>query len=166
MLAGVFLVKLPLDLSIGSGNGLVLPGKKPLRELLLTQICVTIWDIRPQCLGTVRFKLNGWYFTDIIFKWILLRENFYTLNQISWKFVPKVLIHDRSPLVQILFSADRVMTIIIDIDADVQTGFNTLRPRQNGCHFPDNIFKCIFLNENVWILFLKVQLTIFQHWFR
>ena len=29
--------------------------------------------------------------------------------------------------------------------------FNTLRPRQNGCHFPDDIFKCIFLNENVWI---------------
>ena len=29
--------------------------------------------------------------------------------------------------------------------------FNTLRPRQNGCHFPDYIFKYIFLNENVWI---------------
>ena len=28
---------------------------------------------------------------------------------------------------------------------------NTLRPRQNGRHFPDDIFKCIFLNENVWI---------------
>ena len=28
---------------------------------------------------------------------------------------------------------------------------NTLRPRQNGCHFTDDIFKCIFLNENVWI---------------
>ena len=27
-------------------------------------------------------------------------------------------------------------------------GINTLRPRQNGRHFPDNIFKCIFLNEN------------------
>ena len=27
----------------------------------------------------------------------------------------------------------------------------TLRPRQNGCHFPDNIFKWIFLNENAWI---------------
>ena len=26
---------------------------------------------------------------------------------------------------------------------------NTLRPRQNGRHFPDNIFKCIFLKENV-----------------
>ena len=28
---------------------------------------------------------------------------------------------------------------------------NILRPRQNGCYFADNIFKCIFLNENVWI---------------
>ena len=28
---------------------------------------------------------------------------------------------------------------------------NTLRPRQNGRHFPDAIFKWIFLNENVWI---------------
>ena len=29
--------------------------------------------------------------------------------------------------------------------------FNTSRPRQNGRDFVDNIFKCIFLNENVWI---------------
>ena len=28
---------------------------------------------------------------------------------------------------------------------------NTLRPRQNGRPFADEIFKCIFLNENVWI---------------
>ena len=28
---------------------------------------------------------------------------------------------------------------------------NTLRQRQNGRHFQDGIFKCIFLNENVWI---------------
>ena len=28
---------------------------------------------------------------------------------------------------------------------------NTLRPRQNGRHFADDIFKCVFLNENVWI---------------
>ena len=28
---------------------------------------------------------------------------------------------------------------------------NTLGPRQNGRHFPDDIFKCIFLNENIWI---------------
>ena len=28
---------------------------------------------------------------------------------------------------------------------------NTLRPRQNGRHFADDIFKCSFFNENVWI---------------
>ena len=28
---------------------------------------------------------------------------------------------------------------------------NTLRSRQNGRHFPEDIFKWIFLNENVWI---------------
>ena len=31
---------------------------------------------------------------------------------------------------------------------------NTLRMRQNGRHFPDNIFKCIFLKEDVWILIM------------
>ena len=29
---------------------------------------------------------------------------------------------------------------------------NTLRPRQNGGYFADNILKCIFVKENVWIL--------------
>ena len=28
---------------------------------------------------------------------------------------------------------------------------NILRPRQNGHHFADSIFKCILLNGNVWI---------------
>ena len=31
-------------------------------------------------------------------------------------------------------------------------GINTVKPRQNRCHFADSIFKCIFLNENVLIL--------------
>ena len=50
---------------------------------------------------------------------------------------------------------------------------NTLRLRQNGGHFPDDSFKCIFLNEKTWILnlislnlVLSVQLTICQHWLR
>ena len=33
----------------------------------------------------------------------------------------------------------------------------TLRPRQNGRHFADDIFKCIFLNENVSIS-IKISL--------
>ena len=35
--------------------------------------------------------------------------------------------------------------------------FNTLRPRQDGCHFPDNILKWIFFNENLWIS-IKISL--------
>ena len=34
---------------------------------------------------------------------------------------------------------------------------NTLRPRQNGRRDADDVFKCIFLNENIWI-FLKISL--------
>ena len=33
-----------------------------------------------------------------------------------------------------------------------QGRFNTLRPRQYCCHLTDDIFKCIFMNETVWIL--------------
>ena len=36
---------------------------------------------------------------------------------------------------------------------------NTLRPRQNGCHFLDDIFKCIFLNENIYIS-IKISLKV------
>ena len=48
---------------------------------------------------------------------------------------------------------------------------NTLRPRQNGPHLAYDIFKYIFWNEISWLkfhwsLFLRVQLTICQHWFR
>ena len=49
------------------------------------------------------------------------------------------------------------------------TYLNTLRLRQNGCHFADNIFKGIswmkiyeFWLKFLWSLFLCVQLTIFQ----
>ena len=34
---------------------------------------------------------------------------------------------------------------------------NTLRPRQNGRRFADDVFKCIFLNENV-IISIKISL--------
>ena len=33
----------------------------------------------------------------------------------------------------------------------LHTHINTLRPRQNGRNFPDDIFKCISLNENASI---------------
>ena len=47
---------------------------------------------------------------------------------------------------------------LIEIDFYVAAGdeaplaridLTQLRPRQNGRHFPDDIFKCIFLKENI-----------------
>ena len=43
-----------------------------------------------------------------------------------------------------------------------QIDLNTLRLRQNGRHFADDIFKCIFLNENDWIL-IKIALKFVPH---
>ena len=44
---------------------------------------------------------------------------------------------------------------------------------RNVSHFADDIFRCIFVNEQFgffikfhWSLLLRVQLTITQHWFR
>ena len=44
---------------------------------------------------------------------------------------------------------------------------------QNGRHFTDDIFRCRFVNEKFvfglklyWNSFLRVQMTITQHWFR
>ena len=34
---------------------------------------------------------------------------------------------------------------------------NTLRPRQNGPHFAGDLFKCNFVNENIWIS-IKISL--------
>ena len=39
----------------------------------------------------------------------------------------------------------------------IRCSFNSLRPRQNRRHFADDIFKCIFLNENVDIS-IKISL--------
>ena len=36
-----------------------------------------------------------------------------------------------------------------DISNEMLFSFYALKPRQNDRHFPDDFFKCIFLNENV-----------------
>ena len=43
--------------------------------------------------------------------------------------------------------------------------FITLRSRLNSRYFQKDTLKCIFLNGNAWIS-IKIQLTIFQYWFR
>ena len=50
-----------------------------------------------------------------------------------------------------------LVQIVISRGGSTFSGINTLRPRQNGRHFADDIFKCIFINENAWIA-LKISL--------
>ena len=48
--------------------------------------------------------------------------------------------------------------------------WKTFRPRKNGWHYADDIFKSIFSNIDFWIsnkiLILWVLLTICHHWFK
>ena len=44
-----------------------------------------------------------------------------------------------------------ICTITYNLIHSIEITFNILRPRQNGHHFIDDIYKCIFLIENVWI---------------
>ena len=69
----------------------------------------------------------NWYLKDNELKWNLNQAFFFQLKDLK-NVVPK--------MATILFRLQCV---------------NTLRLRQNGRHFPDDIFKCIFLNENLWI---------------
>ena len=59
----------------------------------------------------------------------------------------------------------------VGITADMNNiEFNTLKPRQNVCHFADNIFKCIFERKSMnfaydftEICFVSFQLTMIDN---
>ena len=65
----------------------------------------------------------------------------------------------KGPVTRKMFPFDDVNTdkainlrIVVRSDEISSINFiNTLWARQDGRHFADDIFKCIFLNENVWI---------------
>ena len=84
--------------------------------------------------------------------------------KISLKFVPKYQINNIPSLVQIMgwrrpgdkpISETMIWLVYWRIYASF--GLNELRPRQNGRHFPGDIFKRIFVHENVKI---SIQITL------
>ena len=129
------------------------PLSEPMMVCLLMHICVA----RPQWVNT-------------------LNPDYCNLIQIAPKFVSKGSIYSKSSLVQMIAWCqigakpfpDPVMTqftnlynvspYLVAVSLQLYqfsicplctVFFNTLRPRENGFHFPDNIFKCIFLNEKI-----------------
>ena len=76
--------------------------------------------------------------------WLIVNRTLGSLEQISGKFY-----------FTIQKSACKTM-LLQNVTHCVQASMchkhlNTLRPRHKGRHFPNDIFKSIFLNENVWI---------------
>ena len=78
-----------------------------------------------------------------------------TVRWIGWNFTRKWYIqrydseHHNDVFMGIdkhIYLIDRLIWLLVLLHM-----FNTLRPRQNGRHFADDIFKCIFLIENAWI---------------
>ena len=56
---------------------------------------------------------------------------------------------------------DDVWGVFCEVKLLFMFSFNSFWPRQHGWHFPDDIFKWIFLNENIWIL-IKILSNFFH----
>ena len=70
--------------------------------------------------------------------------------------VPRSLAYD---IKQLNTLASKLMTNHHRPHFQMHIMFNTWRSRQNGRQLPDDIFKCILLNENVWIS-IKISLNL------
>ena len=76
-----------------------------------------------------------------IFQWIPYEDDI--RRNVLYK-----LLHKRS----MMESSSYQCEIYNDLRRQNKVLFNTLGPKQNGRPFPDDIFKCIYLNENVCIV--------------
>ena len=95
----------------------------------------------------------SWILIEFLLNTILQDPNHVKLTSvwvIEWLSVEHV--KTENPYLHFCFSFSQTLHTPIVSIAPSCLYFNTLRPRQNGRHFADNIFKCIILNENVWIL--------------
>ena len=101
-----------------------------------------------------------------IFKYIFLKETFCVSVHNSLKFVPWGPIDNVMNLHRRDYKPfpETMMTKFIEAYRYHQAqctntviGVNLLGPKQNGCHFADDVFKRIFYNENVWIS-LKISM--------
>ena len=86
-------------------------------------------------------------------------------------FLHIILLRPCNSALQLLVPCIEDPNLVITLPGD-GLALNTLRPRQNGRNFPDDIFKCLFWMKMYkfwfrfhWSLFPRVQLTMFQHWF-
>ena len=112
-----------------------------------------------QCFNSLRLRQNRHHFADDIFKCIFLNENVLILIKISLKFIHKGAVNIPS-FIQIMawrwpgnkpLCEPMMIILLTHICVTRSQWVNTLKSKQSGCYFADNILKCIFLTENFWI---------------
>ena len=94
-------------------------------SLIKRECLITITEIWPCTIRWQKVAIHGWFATYDLF-----------VSTHSVQYTIKV--------------AESIITFIL---GHLDYNFNTLRPRQYGYQFPDDIFKCLFLNENLWVSF-------------
>ena len=87
--------------------------------------------------SSLNWRKKYWVFTGILYTILLY---VWACKHVlkTYSYVIQWYITSRSPHATTKYESDYVC-------------FNTLRPRQNGRHFADAIFKYIFLNKDIWI---------------
>ena len=120
-------------------------------------------------LNTMRPRQDGRHFPDYIFKSIFLNENVWIFIKISLAFIPKGPIKNIPALVYVMpwcrpgdkpLSEPMMINLLTHICVTRPQWVNTLRQRQNGCHFAGGSLRCIFLNENAWILIISSKFVL------
>ena len=108
------------------------PGVKPLSEPMM------VWLPTHKCVIRPQWVKGGIY----VFLKIFICHN-YTIDR-QGKGMPRTC----------MIALHRVMRIVINFPfcKYLISAVNSLMSRQNRRHFADDVFKCNFLNENVWIL--------------
>ena len=126
-----------------------------------------------------RFQQN---FRWVIFKLISVTDGWGISCKIALRWTPLDLTDDKSTLVQVMAWCRQATSHYLSQcwpKSMSPNGItrpqwvNTLKPRQSGCHFTDDILKCIFLNEVV-LISIKISLKFIpkgpisniQCWFR
>ena len=91
---------------------------------------------------------------------ILYTNTFIRKSVRVWQWIRMFI--QKNPFGDSIPSIDAISPLVVEIWLQYTGITNTLRPRQNGRHFADDILKCILSNENVYISIQNFSKFCFQ----
>ena len=130
-------------------------GDKPLSELMMIRLTTHIWVTRPQWGNSLAPGRSEYDSKNVIFNLVLLIDIFRSSHNHALRWMPQELPDDNSILVRVMawcreatshYLSQCWLNSLSPYGAARPKWVNTLRPRQNGRYFADDIFKRIFMN--------------------